>query len=378
MDARAARARNYLSRDKAPPTGRELAHLRRSGGHLAEVLRGERDPLQLLFPQGQLETAEKLYEDAPFSRAGNALIRQAMAVALVDLPSGRGVRVLEIGAGTGGTTAHVLPLLPVDRTEYVFTDVSTLFTAKSESKFRAYPFVRYRLLDISRDPKEQDYKAGQFDIILAANVLHATPDLRQTLRHVKQLLSRRGLLLLLEGTSPQRWIDLIFGLTEGWWLFSDLELRPSHPLLSRDRWLRLLKDAGFAWSAAIRVAGESGGYLFDQAVLIARAADVEEKPDSEGPSATPRPQAPSDDCVLVFADQGSVGGKLSDALRDRGPRSVLVHAGDKYECSRAAASRSIPDDRKILFVSGKKHFRPRLAPCRAYRLFVGDRCAVQG
>ena len=318
---------------QAPDFSAELTLLGNCGQHLAEVLRGERDPLQLLFPQGQLETAEKLYEDAPFSHAGNALIRQAMAAALADLPLGRRLRVLEIGAGTGGTTAHVLPLLPADRTEYLFTDVSTLFTAKGENKFRAYPFVRYRLLDISRDPTEQDYGPGQFDIVLAANVLHATPDLRQTLRHVKQLLARGGLLLLLEGTSPQRWIDLIFGLTEGWWLFSDLELRPSHPLLSRDRWPALLKDAGFDRPAAIRVAGESGGYLFDQAVLITGAADAEETPDCEKPCATPRPQALSDDSVLVFADKGSVSGKLSEALREKGSRTVLVYPGQGYESS---------------------------------------------
>ena len=219
-----------------PDCDAELTLLGRCGQHLAEVLRGECDPLQLLFPEGRLETAGKLYRDAPFSRDCNVMMRATIAAALAGLPTGRRVRILEIGAGTGGTTAHVLPILPVDRSEYVFTDVSNLFTTKAEQKFRAYPFVQYRLLDISRDPKEQGYELHQFDLILAANVLHATPDLRETLRHVRQMLAPRGLLLLLEGTSPQRWVDLIFGLTEGWWLFSDLELRPSHPLVSRRRW----------------------------------------------------------------------------------------------------------------------------------------------
>ena len=47
------------------------------------------------------------------------------------LPDDRKLRILEVGAGTGGTTAHVLPLLPADRTEYLFTDVSPLFTARA-------------------------------------------------------------------------------------------------------------------------------------------------------------------------------------------------------------------------------------------------------
>ena len=107
-------------------------------------------------------------------------------------------------------------MLPPDRTEYVFTDVSPLFLAKAEDRFREYGFVRYQLLDIERDPQTQGLAGQQFDVIVAANVLHATQDLRETLQHVKQLLAPGGLLVLLEGTGPQRWVDITFGLTD--WL----------------------------------------------------------------------------------------------------------------------------------------------------------------
>jgi len=82
-------------------------------------------------------------------------------------------------------------------------------------------------------------------------VLHATCDLARTLGPCQQLLAPRGLLILLEGTGRQRWVDLTFGLTEGWWRFADTDLRPSYPLLSPQQWLDLLQAVGFAAAASI-------------------------------------------------------------------------------------------------------------------------------
>src|SRR5262249_29797484 len=138
----------------------------------------------------------------------------------------------EVGGGTGGTTAHVLPFLPPDRVEYVFTDISRLFVAQAARKFARFPFVHYHTLDLEKAPDAQGFADDQFDLILAANVLHATPDLRRSLDTARRLLAPGGTLLMLEGTGPRRLLDLIFGLTEGWWKFADLELRPLYPSLS--------------------------------------------------------------------------------------------------------------------------------------------------
>ena len=166
-------------------------------------------------------------------KTANALVRQIRGRG-AQAPAGRKtVRILEIGAGTGGTTAQVLPCLPADRTEYVFTDVSNSFLIAAARKFSSYPFVRYRLLDLEKEPGAQGFADDRFDIVIAANVLHATADLTRTVRHVKELLAPQGLLVLVEGTGPQQWLDLIFGMIEGWWKFTDNDLRPAHPLISQ-------------------------------------------------------------------------------------------------------------------------------------------------
>ncbi|MEH1986979.1 beta-ketoacyl synthase N-terminal-like domain-containing protein [Nostoc sp.] len=254
-------------RSQYPQANAELTLLERCGSHLAQVLQGETRPLELLFPQGDLTALTQLYQDSPGAKLMNALVQKAISTAI----STATVSILEIGAGTGGTTAYLLPHLPADRTEYVFTDLGTWFTSKAQEKFRDYPFIRYQSLDIEQDPQSQGFTNHQYDIIVAANVLHATEDLQQTLRHVRSLLAPGGLLVLLEGTSPRRWLDLVFGLTPGWWKFSDYELRPFYPLLAVTDWLELLSDCGFQEAVYLAPDCEAIGDSFQQVVILAQS-----------------------------------------------------------------------------------------------------------
>ncbi len=303
-----------------PAMSAEITLTGRCARQLSDVLRGDVDPLQLLFPGGTLADTERLYQDSPSSRFYNTLIGEAVTAALARSPRDGTIRILEIGAGTGGTTSAVLPALaggarPV---EYVFTDISPMFTNKAKSKFSRYPFVRYATLDIGRDPLTQGFTEHQFDVIVAANVLHATPDVRQTLANVRRLLAPEGLLVLLEGTSPQRFGDLTVGLTPGWWAFSDTDLRPDYALLPQREWLRLLSDTGLV--DAVAVPGEeSGDVLSQQAVLMAR-----------NPRLEPVEPKAAQGYWLICADQGGIGQGVAEALRAHGQHVVLASAGAAY------------------------------------------------
>jgi amino acid adenylation domain-containing protein len=251
----------------------ELSLLQKCGEGLALVLRGEIHPMQLLMPKGDLSVLTKLYQESCGAQVMNTLVQKVISVALEFLPQGRMMQVLEIGAGTGGTTAHILPNLPIHQIDYTFTDISPLFISKARKKFDVYPFVNYRLLDIEQELEAQRFDSYQHDLIIAANVLHATENLCQTLNHVKQLLLPGGLLILLEGTASQCWLDLTFGLTEGWWKFSDYDLRPSYPLLSTYQWQELLKKNGFDEVVSIPAIQPKQGLLSKQAVIVATLAN---------------------------------------------------------------------------------------------------------
>jgi malonyl CoA-acyl carrier protein transacylase/SAM-dependent methyltransferase len=191
-----------------------LDYVMRCGDDLDAVVTGRETALNTLFPEGSYETVDFVYGGWAIPRYFNAIVRAA-ATAAANARPGRPLRVLEIGAGTGGTTAAVLPALPADRTSYTFTDVSDFFLARAAERFAAHPTVSYALLDIEDPPAAQGFEPASYDIVVAANVLHATKNLDVTLRHVHSLLAPGGVLLAYEGTHHPRWFDVTTGLIEG-------------------------------------------------------------------------------------------------------------------------------------------------------------------
>jgi acyl transferase domain-containing protein/SAM-dependent methyltransferase len=244
------------------------AYLERCGTMLADVVTGKESPLETLFPGGSFEVAEALYENSPAARYINGIAGAVVGAAAASLGGGD-LRVLELGAGTGGTTSALLPALLPERTEYVFTDVSDLFLARAQEKLRAFPFLRYGLLDIGLDPREQGYPTGGFDLVVAANVLHAAADLGRALDHARSLLAPGGLLLLSETTDHPAWLDISTGLIEGWQQFAD-GMRQDSPLLPARAWSELLRSHGFEDVVALPEA-DSPAEVLGLHVLVARA-----------------------------------------------------------------------------------------------------------
>jgi acyl transferase domain-containing protein/NADPH:quinone reductase-like Zn-dependent oxidoreductase/SAM-dependent methyltransferase len=342
-----AEAIRLRSTERHPECAGELALLARCGNSLADVLRGVREPLELLFPGGDVAEAEHLYEGSPLTREFNALVRTTVGSLLQTLPHDRPLRVLEIGGGTGGTTSWVLQELPDARTEYLFTDISPLFVERARKKFAGQPGMNFRALDISEDPMGQGFAPLAADLVIAANVLHATPDLRKTLRHVRRLMAPGAALVLLEGTGRHRFADLTVGLTDGWWCHSDSDVR-EYALLEPASWTELLRAEGFAQAAFVSAAEP----FVSQAVITARTP----APDGGG-------EAADGNLWLILADRGGEGAALAASLRARGDECVLVGApagtqrvgGDgvpaMYSASRAGFERLLQElrgDRRTL------------------------------
>jgi len=303
----------------------ELMLMHHCGERLVEVLTGALDPLEVIFPQGSLTTAEHLYQDAPSYRIYNILAQKAVALALEKLPEGKTIRILEVGGGTGGMTAYILRKLPVDCTEYVFTDVTQLFTSHAEQKFRDFPFVQYKLLDIEIDPIAQGYEPHSFDIILASDVLHTIRDLRESLGYLKKLLRSKGLLVLLELTNTPRPALLVFGLLKGWWRFTDKGVRGLDPWITQKKWKALLEDVGFPDVAC--VADTSIGENALHSVILAQGPALEDEQDTSAPPPT---QVEKTGTWLIFADSGGTGEMLADYLKARGERSVKIYSGEAF------------------------------------------------
>lgn len=249
-----------------------LEYVSSCGGKLAEIVIGKESPLETLFPGGTFNRAEALYEHAPLSAYFSSIARASLEGFLRARPQGN-LNVLEIGAGTGGTTSALLPILPPDRTAYCFTDVSDLFLIRAEQKFAAYPFVRYSHFDIENDDAPQAPPPGSFDLIVATNVLHATQDIRRTVSTVRSLLAAGGILILCETTDYLAWYDITTALIEGWGRFND-GLRGDHPLLVPGAWTSLLEGCGFDRVMSFP-SEKSSARVLGQHVFIARNSHAE-------------------------------------------------------------------------------------------------------
>jgi len=293
--------------EKYPQAVAEISLLTRCASELLQVWRGKRDPLDLLFPPED-DVTINLYRQSEGAKTMNGLLSEAVKEAVAALPLHQGLRIVEVGAGTGGSTVQVLPILPPDRTDYVFTDLSSHFTNSAEKLFgKEYPFLKTAILDIEKPISSE--KQGSADIVIAANVLHATQNLKETLLNCYDLLAPGGMLVMLEGLPKQRWFDLTFGMTEGWWRFTDVDPnRGDYPLLSQSEWTKIGTETGYEELAFLNVdppkKGERG---LNQNVILARKPVLDS---SETMS------LPEGKWLVVGSEQSPIHASLKKAKRD--------------------------------------------------------------
>jgi SAM-dependent methyltransferase/acyl carrier protein len=221
-----------------------------AGVNLSRVLSGEIDGVKLIFgnPEGR-QLASAFYADWPLNKVVIAQMEDFLARLASKLRAngetneGAPLRIMEVGAGTGGTSRRIVPLLaslkiPV---EYTFTDLAPSFVAAARKQWgKQYPFMKFRAYDIEKAP-DADLKGTQH-IVLASNAIHATHSLRDSTSNIRQILRDDGVLLMMEMTRTPYWVDLIFGLFEGWWLFDDGR---KHALTHESRWEADLYAVGY-------------------------------------------------------------------------------------------------------------------------------------
>jgi len=219
-----------------------------TGRSLAGILRGEVDPLQFLF---NTDLLRDWYREVNHRTCFDDLARYLELLSYKD-PD---LKVLEIGAGTGGTTGNILSYLttsedgkPIEPrySDYHYTDISPSFFEQAREDFRHYPNMTYSTLDIASSPLQQNFEPETYDIIVAANVLHATPDIQTTMKNVRQLLKPGGKLVIYEPTRPDIIrTGFIAGLLPGWWVGAEAE-RQMAPTLTCESWAQLFCETGFS------------------------------------------------------------------------------------------------------------------------------------
>jgi SAM-dependent methyltransferase len=205
-----------------------------------QLVRGQVEPLEILLSDNGLTKFYNVLESLSdysdfFSTLGH---------------NNPGLRILEIGAGTGGTTSVILNALTAPNGtrmygKYCYTDVSSGFFVAAKERFKECANIDYSVLDISKDPISQGFPIEEFDLIVAANVLHATPNINTTLKNVRKLMAPNGRLYLQElSPSMMKTVNFIMGILPGWWLGTNDD-RSLEPFINSTRWNQELRNSGF-------------------------------------------------------------------------------------------------------------------------------------
>ena len=310
--------------NKFPHFHHESTLLGRCGPEIAGVLQGTIDPIELIFPEDKWDAIVKYYVEGFAFKKYNDIAGKAISELIKNLPADQTLRVLEIGAGTGGMTQAILPFLPADRTEYVFTDLSHMFLLKAQQRFASYPFVQYRIMDIEKDPADQGIDLNSFDLIIASDVIHATRNLSVSLGHAKKLLASEGILMMLEVTNSPVYLDFIFGMTEGWWLFEDTDIRPLHATMAPQTWNTVLQKNGYS-DIAIYSDFEKND-VSCQSLIFARA----EKLNLEIVAAENVAKTKAADW-LIFADEKGTSDLIVQHLQSLNKTAIIVKKGSAFK-----------------------------------------------
>ena len=199
---------------------RFLAHLASSddcgrlvcsmGENLVSVFGEEVEPLSIMLRDNMLQNFYRSHELSKSGYESSARVVEKLA------HQNPHMRIIEIGAGTGGATMPLLRALGSKFSHFDFTDISTGFFEKARDEQKKWgDKISYRKLNVEEDPVGQGFQPESYDLVFAANVLHATSNVTRTMANVRRLLRPGGKALIGEITTQLTSSALIFGTLPG-------------------------------------------------------------------------------------------------------------------------------------------------------------------
>ncbi|KAK2797957.1 polyketide synthase [Onygenales sp. PD_10] len=217
------------------------------------IIAGEVDALQIIF---ESEHAKVFYASLFQPICGDGRLGRFLDLAAHEKPS---QRILEVGAGTGGVTGHIMNALREreKRTgttafaEYMYTDITPVFFESARARWESEGLgdrLLFKVLDMEHPVSGQGFTENAYDMVVAGSCVHATKLLSKTLQNLRRLLKPGGKLVLLEPTNPTDLETSFFStLAGGWWLSEEEErIQNRGPIVSDRTWNELLKQNGFS------------------------------------------------------------------------------------------------------------------------------------
>ncbi|PYI06809.1 BcPKS16, polyketide synthase [Aspergillus sclerotiicarbonarius CBS 121057] len=265
----------------------EAKLMKLTGENLARVLKGEQDPLLLMFgSSASSKIMEDYYANSPMvSTLTDQLVTLVMTLLRGHQAQAKNnhqpPRILEVGAGTGGTTLRLAQAIEAAgiSCQYTFTDISARFVTKAKEKLGRFSWINYDTFDIEKEA--QPGLRNRFDILIGTNCVHATSSRVESCRRIGDCLTEEGVAILSEGTHPLAWFDMTFGLLDGWWV---AENGTEYPLQPASKWMEAFQDAGFPCSGFSQGPGSEA--FLQQLLVGSKKAWSESLTSKQTPSAS--------------------------------------------------------------------------------------------
>ncbi|MEU7764448.1 amino acid adenylation domain-containing protein [Nocardia sp. NPDC049190] len=234
-----------------------IAYVGRCIAELPRLLTGAADPLTLLFPAGSTDIATAAYRDNLLSRYANGMVVAQVVEYVRHHVGDQPLRILEVGAGVGGTSAELVPALRGLPVRYTFSDVSQFFQNAGRELLADHDFVDYRLFDLNTDPARQGLFDSSFDLIVCANVLHNAEHIEECLARLDRLLLPGGALVFLDSTGVNHPLMISMEFKDGLGGHRDLRADGDSPFLTFDQWGQVLERSPFGAIHAFPPRGHS-------------------------------------------------------------------------------------------------------------------------
>ncbi|KAJ8065466.1 hypothetical protein OCU04_006149 [Sclerotinia nivalis] len=281
----------------------------RIGTNLKSILSGRIDPLQLLLEHDLLR---RIYAEGTGARQCHHFLGTYVKKLAFKNPN---MKVLEIGAGTASATLPLFEKLSQDGNlplrQYDFTDISPWFFENARALLQRWQnHLCLKTFDCSKDPMEQKFEAGTYDLIIAYNSIHASRSIDESMTNVRKLLKIGGRLILIEITRLEPFVSAIFGLLPGWYM-NRTDGREGAPLLSTEQWNFRLLQGGFNGCEFIK--HDEDGPSRTTSMIVSKAIPLSQEKSTIRPS------------YLVHDDSGTVRSLLGQKLQKLSFRSSTPH-----------------------------------------------------
>ncbi|KAM0232304.1 hypothetical protein ACHAP5_010763 [Fusarium lateritium] len=249
--------------------------LAKIGPNIGGILQGTVDPMPLLLEDGRIN---RMQDSMELVQKTSTHFRAYLSSYASKKPI---INVLEVGASTSNSTEVMFGVLD-QNVSYTITDssLSVLEQAKSSNN---NDHLKLMALDINRDPLEQGFGPGSFDVVLVNNILHTANSLEGTLASLRKLLVAGGVLALVGLSDLSPAYNLIFGMNENMWADGRFEQLP-YP--ASTEWNRMLRSNDFSGlepaTTTFDYIGQSSYCVISTAIASTQHLMVNILPDTRG------------------------------------------------------------------------------------------------